>query len=347
MPGVSIVICCHNSCSRLPATLAHLRRQAVPPDLPWEVIVVDNMSTDDTADVARRSWQQNPNTNLRVVQELRLGLSFARHRGFSEAKYDIVSFIDDDNWVCPEWVQIVADVMSRHLDVGACGGLNEATCETSPPSWFERYKESYAIGSQGEEAGDVSGRRGFLWGAGLSVRKSAWEQLVADGFQSLLVDRKGERPTAGGDAEISFALRLMGWKLWYEPGLRLQHVLPARRLEWHYLRSLHRGFGASSVWLDLYSYALKGRPKTLTERLSRMRPYKIVAASIKLLWYRGKVLLSFWQRAEGKRDVLEVEVRIGRLLELLQTKRTYELPFRGGGDISFRRTVLFSESPNR
>jgi GT2 family glycosyltransferase len=44
--GVSVVVCCHNSASRLPTTLHHLAAQEVPRDLGWEVIVVDNASTD-------------------------------------------------------------------------------------------------------------------------------------------------------------------------------------------------------------------------------------------------------------------------------------------------------------
>jgi glycosyltransferase involved in cell wall biosynthesis len=335
--GVSVIICCHNSSTRLPATLTHFRQQEVASDIAWEVIVVDNASTDNTSEVALRCWPHDTPTKLKVVYEPRLGLSHARQCGLSEAKYEIVSFIDDDNWVSPNWVQLVAEIMSQHPNIGACGGYNEAVCEVTPPWWFEHYKNSYAIGSQGHEAGDVSGTRGFLWGAGLSVRKSAWQQLVREGFRALLVDRKGSAPTAGGDAELSFALRLAGWGLWYDPRLRLRHFLPARRLEWEYLRRLHRGFGASSVWLDLYSYALKETPETLIERLKRTWHSRTLAALVKLLWFKGKMLVSFDCPREGNLDALQVEVRIGRLIELMKTKKTCELPFRTS------RRYMFSE----
>jgi hypothetical protein len=262
------------------------------------------------------------------VHEPRLGLSYARHRGFSEAKYEIVSFIDDDNWVCANWVQLVSDIMTRNPTVGACGGFNEAEFEVAPPWWFEHYKESYAIGSQGREAGNVADTRGFLWGAGLSVRKSAWQQLVRDGFCQLLVDRKGSAPTAGGDAELSFALRLTGWELWYDPRLRLRHFLPARRLEWCYLRSLCRGIGASSVVLDRYSYALQGKADTLAASVQRSWAAKMIATVAKLLWYETIRLFSFYLPREGSVVVLQAEVRLGRLLELLQARGASELPFR-------------------
>jgi glycosyltransferase involved in cell wall biosynthesis len=311
----------------LPATLSHLERQTVPPEIPWEVIVVDNGSTDDTADIAVRLWSNNPPTLLRVVREHRLGLSYARHCGLSEAKYEIVSFIDDDNWVCRDWVQLVSDLMGQFQDVGACGGYNEAVCEITPPYWFEIYKAAYAIGPQGSEPGDISNGRGFLWGAGLSVRKSAWQQLVTEEFRQLLLDRRGAASTAGGDAELSFALRLAGWKLWYDPRLQLRHFLPAHRLEWSYVRSLYRGFGASSVYLDLYSYALEGEPRSSLQQVTRKRESKILALLIKLLWYQAKIRLSFHKGSEGNDDILQREVRTGRLLELLQNSKASELSF--------------------
>jgi len=80
--GVSIVICCHNSARLLPKTLSHLKRQRVPDGLSWEVVIVDNASTDDTGRIARGCWAEGGPVCLRVIREPRLGLSYARERGF-------------------------------------------------------------------------------------------------------------------------------------------------------------------------------------------------------------------------------------------------------------------------
>jgi glycosyltransferase involved in cell wall biosynthesis len=339
MHGVSVIVCCHNSSGRLPATLIHLARQRVGPDIPWEVIIVDNASTDDTAEVAFRSWANDSPTILIVVREPHIGLSHARQRGFLEAKYEIVSFIDDDNWVCENWVQLVSEIMSQHPNIGACGGSNEAVCETSPPWWFDQYKQAYAVGVQGDEAGDVSCTKGYLWGAGLTVRKSAWQQLARGGFQQVLVDRKGKAQTTGGDAELTLALRLAGWQLWYEPRLQLRHFLPAVRLNWAYLLSLHRSIGASSVWLDFYSQALEGHPKNLIEWLKRTRGGKILFSLAKLVWYESRQFLSFCGSTEGSALVLQAEIRIGRLLELLQGRKVHDLSVR-----TKKRDIVFQKS---
>src|SRR6266516_3860790 len=82
--GVSVVICCHNSAQRLAKPLAHLAVQQVPQGIPWEVILIDNASTDGTADFATAHWPATASAPLRVISEPRLGLTHARECGFRE-----------------------------------------------------------------------------------------------------------------------------------------------------------------------------------------------------------------------------------------------------------------------
>jgi glycosyltransferase involved in cell wall biosynthesis len=323
--GVSIVICCYNSAERLPNTLAHLSAQEVSPDLPWELIVVDNASTDHTAEVARQHWHNASRIPLRIVNESRPGIAHARRKGFTEAKYEIVCFVDDDNWVCPEWVSMVSELMTTHPDVGACGGAGEAVSKTDLPWWFEKFQSHYAVGPQSANAGDVTWTRGYLWGAGLIIRKAAWSQLNEKGFQPLLTDRQGAALSAGGDTELCFALRLDGWRLWYEPRLKFEHLLPPSRLQWSYLRGLHRGFGAAESVLDAYQFARDGG---LAKRKGRFLQSaclrQIIIETKALLRFRGKLLRAAWQPLEGEPDVLDIERLTGKIRELWRTRDVYE-----------------------
>ncbi|PYU17577.1 MAG: hypothetical protein DMG32_27740 [Acidobacteria bacterium] len=76
--GLSVILCCHNSASRLPATLGHLTGQRSGGRFPWEVILVDNASSDATGRLAQELWPQDAPAPLRVVHEARLGLAYAR-----------------------------------------------------------------------------------------------------------------------------------------------------------------------------------------------------------------------------------------------------------------------------
>ena len=175
--SVSVIICCHNSAKRLPETLRHLAAQQVPAAIPWEVVVIDNASTDDTATLAPAIWPASALAPLRVVAEPQAGLRHARIRGIREARHEIISFIDDDNWVAPDWVQRV-EALFANPEVGAAGGRSEAVTEIPPPPWFESIQELYAIGRQHPRDGDVTDASGtLLWGAGLNLRASAARHL--------------------------------------------------------------------------------------------------------------------------------------------------------------------------
>jgi cellulose synthase/poly-beta-1,6-N-acetylglucosamine synthase-like glycosyltransferase len=137
-----------------------------------------------------------------------LGLSNARQRAFREARYEFVSFVDDDNWVAPDWVEMVARVMSEHPDVAACFGKKASICEGPTPWWFEQFEWQFVIGPQIEEACDFSDRPGEIPGASLSVKKSAWITLLDGGFEFLSSDTCGTKLLGGGDTELTCALRL-------------------------------------------------------------------------------------------------------------------------------------------
>jgi GT2 family glycosyltransferase len=330
-PGVSIVVCTHNGAARLPATLAHLAAQKVSPDCPWEVVIIDNASTDGTSDIARRLWPSGHSAAFRVILEPRLGSARARERGLRAAKYEYVSFVDDDNWVCPEWVQTTAEVMSARPDVGACFGLKEPACETDPPSWFETFKWMFVIGPDPSSSPpDFTNRPCEVPSAGLCVCKSAWFGLERAGFRLLTVGRVGSRLTAGEDTELCCALTLSGWKILYDPRLRLKHFIPQSRLNWAYLRRQSRGWGISTALLDPYYFALRraadpidGRTRAPAD-IRETWLWHASAAGKNLLRRPMALVWSLFYEREGSRQQLEVDGMIGRLIGLLQTRSAHD-----------------------
>lgn len=323
--GVSVVICCHNSAKLLPTTLSYLQLQDTPGSLNWEVIVIDNASSDKTSQVAKNVWPLKAPAPLRVVEEPHLGLVNARLRGFAAAKYEIISFLDDDNWVSSDWVKVLYNLISENPQIGACGGLTKPAFEINPPWWFATFKSSYAAGPQHIKKGDITSDRGFVWGAGLSIRKMAWNKLSNEGFKPILMGRKGELLLAGEDSELCFAIRLAGFAIWYEPRLKLEHYVPAKRLKWAYLRQMHRGFGSSTVGHDPYYFALKQSPRSLKERILESWQWQAILSVYNLARYVRKLSPRRRQSLEGDPDILFIEHQIGRLLHLIQLRREYNL----------------------
>jgi glycosyltransferase involved in cell wall biosynthesis len=321
--GVSIVICCHNSAKRIPETLRHLAAQTSSTEIAWEVLVIDNGSTDTTADAATSSWPEDADAPLRIVSEPKLGLAFARQRGLAEAAYDFVSFIDDDNWVCVHWVNLVHDLMLSKPKVGICGGSSEAVCEIPPPTWWSRCNMLLAISPPDWQGGDVTDTGRTIWGAGMTLRKSAIRDLERQGFQPLLSDRRGSSLVSCGDTELCLAFRVAGWRLWYEPTLSLKHYMPAARLNWQYLRRLYRASGESSTGCDPYYFLLNQASGTSGRNLGLIWFRQLLASALGLLRQPGEVIRAIFSQAEGRTEILQTEIALGRFLSLIKSRKAY------------------------
>jgi glycosyltransferase involved in cell wall biosynthesis len=320
--GVSIAICSHNGEKLLPATLGCLKKQYVTQALEWEVLVIDNASTDNTASVARQCWGEDAPAPLRVISEPRLGLCYARTRAFNEAKHEIVSFIDDDNWVMPEWVATASQCMSMDSQLGALGSTNTAVADAPLPEWFSRHSCFYAAWDYPDSATIATS---LLIGAGMTVRKSVWQWLHANGFHQLLSGRIGSRLTSSEDVELGCAIRLAGWNVRIEPRLQLKHYMTGNRLSWKYLRRLKRSVGESHTILDSYRLVYQSDQADIINRLrqswwvrfGKELLYLVSKSSI------SKLVRSCFRDMEGDDEVAETELQIGRLAGLLRLRSRY------------------------
>ena len=258
--GVSVVTCCHNSSSRLPETLKHLASQSLTTSLAWEVIVVNNASSDETSRVAAHLWSEYGSpAPMRVVDEPTPGLSHARERGIASARYDTLVFVDDDNWLNGNYLSVAYDIMQAHPDIGALGGHITAAFEVEPPTWFGEMQSWYAVGPQGRESGDITEYKPHVAGAGMVLRKTAYEELKRRRFAFILADRTQLQLTSGGDTELCAALVLAGYRVWYDEGLRMRHFIPRARLTKAYLRRMIEDSAAAGNVMALYKLALAGR----------------------------------------------------------------------------------------
>lgn len=251
--SISVIICCYNSASRLPQTLRHLSKQKSRPGIAsWEIIIVDNGSSDNTEEAAYQIWRElGGEADLRVVKEPCPGVINARKKGVSEAKHEYLLFCDDDNWLDKNYLQQAVEIMAGNDDIGALGGQSEAVSDTDFPEWFEKCKMDYAVGRQGERSGDVSTRK-HLWGAGLTTRKSLMEKVFDPAFPILLSGRQGKSLTAGDDSEICARLLLMTRQLHYSEALFFKHYIPSERLTNQYRERQREGFHQSYKVLPQY-----------------------------------------------------------------------------------------------
>jgi glycosyltransferase involved in cell wall biosynthesis len=257
MENVSVIICCYNSVTRLLPTLEHLAAQKDILDDQMEIIVIDNNSNDNTAEFAKETWQNlGGKFSIRVILESKPGLSFARKKGVKESKNELIIFCDDDNWLHPEYVNNVRKLLINE-NIGLLGGIGIPVFEKNEPSWFKEYGRYFAVGAQGSCTENISNKKGCIYGAGMAFRKKVWAHLYSSGFQSNLTDRKGKELSSGGDTEISYALRLLGYELWYCNDLSFFHLMPESRMSDDYLHKLLYKTKESEFLLEPYLSLLK------------------------------------------------------------------------------------------
>ncbi len=255
--GCSIILCCHNSASRLPETLKALSLLRLPAAQPVEVLLIDNASTDHTSSVAQDIWLGlSTHITLRVVPEPNPGLMHARRTGIREAQYALLVFCDDDNLLSEDYLLIAYQHFSTRPSLGALGGFGIPVFEGEPPGWFGIFHSAYATGSQAITA--ESGRSLNLYGAGLVVRKTALERLYSGGYRPLLTGRTGRQVIGAEDTEMTYALVIAGYTLDYDDNMQFRHMLPPARLTKAYREKLLLSSAIDGPVRNLYhAYATK------------------------------------------------------------------------------------------
>jgi glycosyltransferase involved in cell wall biosynthesis len=280
--GVSVILCCYNSVNRIEATLKALAQQQSTSLISWEIVAVDNASTDGTSGFIQKTWDLfGKSAPLKIVHEPQPGLAHARNKGLSEASFDVVIFCDDDNWLAPFYIFNAATIMQNDPQIAACGGLGTPIFENGiKPYWFDVYAEAYATGPQ--HKGTEKGILISLYGAGLVLRKGCITQLNRAGFKPLLTGRTGKKLSSAEDTELMYAFVLAGYKLHYSDELQFQHFLPQNRLNRNYLKKLFIAFGTDGPVRNLYYAAITRR---LLHRQLAIWPLHLLLAVIRLFKY--------------------------------------------------------------
>jgi glycosyltransferase involved in cell wall biosynthesis len=249
--GVTVLICTWNRARLLGETLTSLRKMHVPPTCRWEVVVVDNNSTDETRDVVARVAPSFP-VRLDYVFEPRQGKSHAMNAGMRASGYPIVAFCDDDVRVNPGWLTSVAESFREHPEIGYLGGPVDPIWEQPCPSWFARTGKllwgTLAILDYGEQSFVFEEQRRVPLGANFAVRRALFDEV--GGFDPAF-GRNSESVLLGQELPEFFArTRAVNARGLYVPAMRVQHHVPARRLRPEYFRRWWYGKGISRARME-------------------------------------------------------------------------------------------------
>lgn len=259
---VSVVVPTYNGAARVPKVLDRLHGQQVHDGISWNVVVVDNNSSDDTAKVVQQYQQNWPvDCPLSYVFEPQQGLAYARQCGVDNADGELIAFLDDDNWPPDDWINQIVTFGQQYPQAGAFGGRISGVFEGGDvPRDVAPLLGFLAIRDRGDAPHLYPVEQlQFPPGAGLVVRRHAWQQCIPP----VLV-----RNTRGADdSEISWRMAKAGWEIWYNPHTVIEHFIPQSRLERSYLKALTHNYGLCTCELLMIETAYWQRPILLGKSL--------------------------------------------------------------------------------
>ena len=184
--AVSIIIPTHNPRRvYLERVLKGLKRQTLPIEK-WELVIVDNAST--------QMWGVS---NARIVREERLGLTYARVRGFQESQGEIVVMVDDDNVLKPDYLERAVGILEKNPQLGAVGGKALPEFEIEPPEWLKGRPKGLGLRDLGEGSiiypKDLNSKARGIGDGGLGIV----------GTENLRIKRKAEDFTSPKSYSVS------------------------------------------------------------------------------------------------------------------------------------------------
>lgn len=256
---ITLIVCTYNRCESLKTTLESVACSILPDAIEWEVLVVDNNSSDRTREVVEDFIRRHAD-RFRYLFEPRQGKSFALNSGIRDARGDILAFTDDDVIVEPNWLQNLTSSLHTNEWAGAAGRvLRTWTCP--PPPWLSldrRYEKmgwplvSFDIN---QEAGELPSAYPPL-GANMAFRKEVFSRhggfrtdLSLQGYEISSVSWRLARPAGGLWEDTEFGHRLLdrGERLRYERSAVVYHPVLEHRLTKDYFLAWWFSRGRDSI----------------------------------------------------------------------------------------------------
>jgi glucosyl-dolichyl phosphate glucuronosyltransferase len=242
---ISVVLCTYNRCQSLGKALRSVAASNLPETVKWEVLIVDNNSTDQTREVVEEFCHAYPG-RFRYAFESRQGKSFALNTGIRQASGEVVAFMDDDVAVEPNWLQSLTAPLLKGSYLGS-GGRICAPEDVSLPPWISLEGRTSLAGvlalfDRGPAAIELYDDAPY--GTNMAFRKEAFEKFGT--FRTDLGPCVGSE-IRGEDTEFCWRLMNAGLPLIYVPDAVVYHDVPKSRLQKRYFLTWYFDYGRAFI----------------------------------------------------------------------------------------------------
>jgi glucosyl-dolichyl phosphate glucuronosyltransferase len=243
--AVSVIMSTYNRAHYLPDALKALAAQEC--NAPFEVILIDNASTDGTAAVFQ-DWCRK-DSRFRTAHEPRLGLSYGKNAGIKMARAPLLLFTDDDMVTDPHWIESYRDLFERReTELMLAGGpyVPIPSDLGEWPSWFdEPALADVALLHYWEER--MLRKSEYVWGGNMAVPARLFERF---GQWDETVGRKGDERGTFEDTEFQDRIRRACGKVWFCPAAAVHHRVPRETLTPRQISSTAFTRGRNDPWMQ-------------------------------------------------------------------------------------------------
>lgn len=256
----------------------------IPAGVDWELLVVDNNSSDDTPVVLQDFMSRLP---LRCIAELRPGVSYARNTAVAQARGSYMLCTDDDVLVDRHWLEAYVEAFARYGDAAAFGGPILPWFEGEPPQWlravFRKVDAAYA--ARDFAGGDQPlSDTAMAFGANMAIRTDVLKNYTFD----VALGRVQEGLLGGEETAMIRAILSAGHAGRWVSAARVEHYIPRARQSAGYLREWYAGYGRTLVRLDAKTAGPGGR------RRPRWIWRELIVSELLFLYRRMSAPPSVW-----------------------------------------------------
>lgn len=291
---VTVAICTWNRCELLRRTLEQMTKLIIPERIMWELLVVNNNSTDRTNAVIDSFSDRLP---IRRLFESQPGQSHARNLAVLHATGEYIIWTDDDALVDENWLNEYYEAFRRWPDAALFGGPVEPWLVGSPPQWFLQVLPQvagvYALRELGNESIPLNEQDGVIpYGVNFAVRTEEQRQYLYDPGLGL----KPGSSVRGEETAVVRAILRKGISGWWIPTARVRHYIPPDRQTIPYLRSFFFGGGRADALNTERSTSSTRKPlwmwRNAIEAEVRYRLHRLISSPT--VWVEDLRMASYW-----------------------------------------------------
>lgn len=237
---ISFIICTYNREKYIYECLNRLAKNS--DQAGWEIVLIDNNSTDSTAAECERFEHNFPEVSYCYFVEMQQGLSYARNRGIEEAKGDWLVFLDDDAMIEEDYIANLKGHLANHPDAAAFGGQIEPFFEDGEPNWYSKWAMGFVSALDRGNKVHIFPDNKFPIGANMGIRRDVIDKV---GLFNTELGRIGNNLLAGEEKDLFNRIRKAGGTILYFPNIGVKHCIPVKRTTIDFVMHLAYGIGVS------------------------------------------------------------------------------------------------------